>query len=634
MSASRPYLAQMAQAWTAFRHYELRSAAEAAGVALSFDGTLTAESILLPVQLPDDASVMKLAARAVLVKSFIDVWATGTTWEEMSAALLAYPRPDAAPYLAEGTTFKVVINKIGRKQTDEERIATIRSLEPLLPWKGKVRMKRADHTFVVIDDDTCDGGPATARFYFGRVVAEGRRDLVGKLDLKKRNYIGTTSLDAELSLLMANLARVRPNDIVYDPFCGTAGTLVAAGAFGARVLGCDLHLPALRGELRTRSGPSKLMQAAKQGIPETFAAYGVPPPIDRIHGDSGAHLSFLRLPAADAEAEGARTNASSMVGTSTAPNVAASLRPALFEAIITDPPYGIREKPAEVADERFTNRELPESVMDSHVPRRALAALEQILSDLFLLSTRSLTMGGRLVFLLPTTTSFTPSMLPPHPGLVLEGASEQLMAARWSRWVVVMRRTAAGEAPDEPPAAVVLYYADGSSAVMAADGRLLALEEEGGAGAAPPAHKERVFERAQIFDRASIRPDGIANLHVRSQDDPTAVLHPRLFGKSAGSRRRIHARIKAAEAGGGPGEEQSKRSAKRRAKNAGRGTYEQQVRDKLGAVQADPGDDLVEAGDNLVDRHRRSHRLLAAAACAAFALGVMVAVRGRSRGSA
>jgi tRNA G10 N-methylase Trm11 len=263
MSASRPYLAQMAQAWTAFRHYELRSAAEAAGVALSFDGTLTAESILLPVQLPDDASVMKLAARAVLVKSFIDVWATGTTWEEMSAALLAYPRPDAAPYLAEGTTFKVVINKIGRKQTDEERIATIRSLEPLLPWKGKVRMKRADHTFVVIDDDTCDGGPATARFYFGRVVAEGRRDLVGKLDLKKRNYIGTTSLDAELSLLMANLARVRPNDIVYDPFCGTAGTLVAAGAFGAPVLGCDLHLPALRGELRTRSGPSKLLQAAK-----------------------------------------------------------------------------------------------------------------------------------------------------------------------------------------------------------------------------------------------------------------------------------------------------------------------------------------------------------------------------------
>ena len=82
-------------------------------------------------------------------------------------------------------------------------------------------------------------------------------------------YIGTTSLDAELSLLMANMARVRAADLVYDPYCGTAGTLVAAGAFGARVLGCDLHAPALRGQLRTRSGPSKLRQAESQGIPQT-----------------------------------------------------------------------------------------------------------------------------------------------------------------------------------------------------------------------------------------------------------------------------------------------------------------------------------------------------------------------------
>ena len=42
----------------------------------------------------------------------------------------------------------------------------------------------------------------------------------------QRNYIGTTSLDAELSLLMANLARVRSGHFVYDPYCGTAGALV------------------------------------------------------------------------------------------------------------------------------------------------------------------------------------------------------------------------------------------------------------------------------------------------------------------------------------------------------------------------------------------------------------------------
>ena len=62
------------------------------------------------------------------------------------------------------------------------------------------------------------------RYRFGRLIADGRRDLVNTYDLKKRNYIGTTSLDAELSLIMANLARVRSNDLVYDPFCGTVIT--------------------------------------------------------------------------------------------------------------------------------------------------------------------------------------------------------------------------------------------------------------------------------------------------------------------------------------------------------------------------------------------------------------------------
>ena len=36
-------------------------------------------------------------------------------------------------------------------------------------------------------------------------VGVGQRELVGRLDLKRRNYIGTTSLDAELSLVMGNL---------------------------------------------------------------------------------------------------------------------------------------------------------------------------------------------------------------------------------------------------------------------------------------------------------------------------------------------------------------------------------------------------------------------------------------------
>lgn len=37
-------------------------------------------------------------------------------------------------------------------------------------------------------------------------------------DLKKRAYIGTTSMESEVSLLMANQAQAAPGKVCYDPF--------------------------------------------------------------------------------------------------------------------------------------------------------------------------------------------------------------------------------------------------------------------------------------------------------------------------------------------------------------------------------------------------------------------------------
>ena len=71
---------------------------------------------------------------------------------------------------------------------------------------------------------------------------------------------------------MANLGRVR-RDLVLDPFCGTAGCLVPAGHFGARVVGSDLFLPVLRGKVRRARGRAWEKNAAAQGIGHTFAQY-------------------------------------------------------------------------------------------------------------------------------------------------------------------------------------------------------------------------------------------------------------------------------------------------------------------------------------------------------------------------
>jgi len=42
--------------------------------------------------------------------------------------------------------------------------------------------------------------------------------LIDYFDLKKRKYIGTTSMEAEASLLMANQAQAAPGKWIYDPF--------------------------------------------------------------------------------------------------------------------------------------------------------------------------------------------------------------------------------------------------------------------------------------------------------------------------------------------------------------------------------------------------------------------------------
>lgn len=56
--------------------------------------------------------------------------------------------------------------------------------------------------------------------------------MLKELSLKNRKFIGNTSMDAQLSVLMANQAKVKNGDLVFDPFVGTGSLLVSAAKFG------------------------------------------------------------------------------------------------------------------------------------------------------------------------------------------------------------------------------------------------------------------------------------------------------------------------------------------------------------------------------------------------------------------
>lgn len=79
-------------------------------------------------------------------------------------------------------------------------------------------------------------------------IADGQRHLLDVFDVKKRAYIGNTTMAADMSLIMANQAKAGPGKLIYDPFVGTGSMLYTSAWFGARVMGSDIDGRHIRGK--------------------------------------------------------------------------------------------------------------------------------------------------------------------------------------------------------------------------------------------------------------------------------------------------------------------------------------------------------------------------------------------------
>jgi len=62
-----------------------------------------------------------------------------------------------------------------------------------------------------------------------------------------RPFFSPVSLHPRIARLMVNLARVKPGDTLFDPFCGTGGILIEAGKIGLKVVGNDISLQMFSG---------------------------------------------------------------------------------------------------------------------------------------------------------------------------------------------------------------------------------------------------------------------------------------------------------------------------------------------------------------------------------------------------
>lgn len=200
------------------------------------------------------------------------------------------------------SSFKYEMELFKGTRSPQARISIFESLN-YLPLEGPIKMSNPDELFTIFEVWPHNSVPMGIEnpdvVYFARFVSSSSRDVILRFDLKKRDYISTTSMDSELALVTANIALAAPGKLFYDPFVGTGSFPIACAHFGAMAWGSDIDGRALRGE------------GGRKSLRGNFEQYSL---CSRLGGFFAADLTNVPL------------------------------RPTrIWDGIVCDPPYGVRE---------------------------------------------------------------------------------------------------------------------------------------------------------------------------------------------------------------------------------------------------------------------------------------------------
>lgn len=261
-----------------------------------------------------------MISRSILAQDVYELWGRGATHEELHADVRR--RTEHRWKYFKDVSFRFLIDTFSAKRSQAEKRSLIEGFG-YLEFQGPIKMKDPDENFVIFEDYVSDvediqlqeqqqqkQEPKQGKLkdlknvYFGRWICASSRTMMDKFDLKKRKYISTTSMDAELSLVTANMAHAAPGKLFFDPFVGTGSFLIAAAYFGAATFGADI-------DGRSFKGRHKLTKENPMGVQANFQQYGIEDKfLDAFNSD------LTNTPIRDVP---------------------------FLDGIICDPPYGIRE---------------------------------------------------------------------------------------------------------------------------------------------------------------------------------------------------------------------------------------------------------------------------------------------------
>ncbi|KAH3899258.1 related to tRNA (guanine(10)-N2)-methyltransferase [Saccharomycodes ludwigii] len=413
------YLLFLVQQHLNFRKAELESLADLYNINLDFS-TYSDDSPFFIVDLPNDETASKLVERSILSKGIYELYAQDKNYELLHSRLSENNKVlDEIESAYKSSTFKFDFQYYGgkKKYTKSTQIKKINEFT-YLPLKGTIDLRSPQVTFTILEYFEMltpqKSKDEPSQIFFTRLVSPSLRTrgdtILDIYALKNRPFRGTTSFEAELSLVTCNISQVKPFCLMYDPFVGTGSFLVTAAEFGALCLGSDIDGRMIRGNtLRTPSTTTNdVAKYITNGISQNFEYYG-------------KSLQLLDVMTMDFTHNALKSDL-------------------VIDCIICDPPYGIREG-IKVLGSKVPNKIDPTIIKDGvlaylhkdYIPTKKPYSLDLLLDELLDFASQRLSIGGRLCFWMPTANSCDiETIIPLHKNLELKYNCVQNFN-KWSR---------------------------------------------------------------------------------------------------------------------------------------------------------------------------------------------------------
>ncbi|XP_075246495.1 tRNA (guanine(10)-N(2))-methyltransferase TRMT11-like [Convolutriloba macropyga] len=375
-----------------------------------------------------EAIIEKIASRSVLLKSIMRLLCYADSRDSLFEQLRRDKGLSSSIVqclTSDKSGFKVLISTVNKTLTAEQKLVIIEQLLGCLPeFELNVNLNSPGVILHLLEDWDYETGVIKNCFLGVSLPCDERSKVTTQFSIKKRRFIGNTTMDPVLSACMSNMAGVKNGDLVLDPFVGTGGIVLLCGYHGGNCIGSDLDYKTVHGTSKpSRAGMQGQQRAKDESIRTNFASHGFEHRFIDVFINDATDVPWCYNE--------------------------------MFDAIVTDPPYGIREGIKTINSDVKLNSVESHASMQQHSPIEMFKKLVEF-------AARLLKVGGRLVFWMPTLTAmldFEPEKhVPKHPAMKLMHCCFQTITHTSSRSLLCMEKVSAFPNSDVEATVEVDYY--------------------------------------------------------------------------------------------------------------------------------------------------------------------------------